>query len=60
MAAAVRALMRDEAAPAEKLLAVAVGVPGVVDYARGVVTLAPNLSGWANVAVRDILDPHSA
>ena len=56
MAAAVRTLMREEAAPSDKLLAVAVGVPGVVDYDRGVVTLAPNLSGWTNVAVRDILE----
>jgi glucokinase len=56
MAAAVRALMREEAAPSDKLLAVAVGVPGVVDYDRGVVPLAPNLNGWTNVAVRDILE----
>ncbi|HET6899283.1 MAG TPA: ROK family protein [Vicinamibacteria bacterium] len=56
MAAAVRTLMREEAAPSDKLLAVAVGVPGVVDYDRGVVPLAPNLNGWTNVAVRDILE----
>jgi glucokinase len=54
MAAAVRTLMREESA--EKLLAVAVGVPGVVDYNRGVVPLAPNLNGWTNVAVRDTLE----
>jgi predicted NBD/HSP70 family sugar kinase len=56
MSAAIRSLMREEEAPSDKLLAVAVGVPGVVDYDRGVVPLAPNLSGWTNVAVRDILE----
>ena len=55
MGAAVRALMREVDAPPERLLAVAAGVPGVVDYERGVVMLAPNLSGWENVAMRDIL-----
>jgi predicted NBD/HSP70 family sugar kinase len=56
MAGAVRALMKDAEAPVEKLLAVAVGCPGVVDYGRGVVGFAPNLSGWSNVAVRDTLE----
>ncbi len=56
MAASVRALMRDVEAPPERLLAVAAGAPGIVDYERGLVTLAPNLSGWTNVSVRDILE----
>src|SRR5258707_10696667 len=50
MAAAVRALMREEAAPSDKLLAVAAGVPGVVDHDPRGGTLAPNPSGWANTA----------
>jgi len=56
MAGSVRALMRDVDAPTDRLLAVAAGAPGIVDYDRGVVALAPNLSGWTNVAVRDILE----
>ena len=48
--------MKDVEAPEDRLLAVAVGCPGVVDYARGVVGFAPNLSGWSNVSVRDILE----
>jgi glucokinase len=56
LATAVRTLMKDVEAPEDKLLAVAVGCPGVVDYARGVVGFAPNLNGWSNVSVRDILE----
>ena len=56
LATSVRALMKETEAPPERLLAVTCGAPGVVDYERGVVILAPNLVGWSNVAVRDILE----
>ena len=56
LATSVRALMKEAEAPPERLLAVTCGAPGVVDYERGVVILAPNLVGWSNVAVRDILE----
>jgi glucokinase len=56
LALSVRALMKETEAPPERLLAVTCGAPGVVDYDRGVVILAPNLVGWSNVAVRDILE----
>ncbi len=35
--------------------AVGVGVPGPVDYRRGVVYFLPNIPGWKNVALRGIL-----
>jgi glucokinase len=35
--------------------AVGVGVPGPLDFARGLVFNAPNLPGWVNVPVRDRL-----
>jgi len=56
MAAVVRAMMREAGAPPERLLAVTAGAPGVVDYERGMVLLAPNLDGWSNVPVREILE----
>ena len=56
LATSVRALMKEAEAPADRLLAVTCGVPGSVDYERGVVILAPNLVGWSNVAVREVLE----
>ena len=41
--------------PAGHLLAVAAGAPGPVDIDRGIVTVAPNLKGWIDVPIRDIL-----
>ncbi|HVO09124.1 MAG TPA: ROK family transcriptional regulator [Vicinamibacteria bacterium] len=56
VAAAVRALLRKEGVPHERLLAVGAGAPGVVDRDRGtVVTLAPNLGDWSNVPMAAIL-----
>ncbi|HNT73979.1 MAG TPA: ROK family protein [Anaerolineae bacterium] len=34
---------------------IAIGVPGPIDFKRGVVRFAPNLPGWQNVPLRDIL-----
>jgi len=34
---------------------IAIGVPGPVDFKRGVVRFTPNLPGWQNVPMRDIL-----
>ncbi len=41
----------------EKVTAVGLGVPGPIDFSRGVVTLAPNL-GWKNVAIVDLFAEH--
>ncbi len=35
-----------------RLMGIGVGVPGLVDHARGILLLAPNL-GWKNVPLRD-------
>jgi len=43
--------------PAEKLLALAAGVPGITDARTGVVLSAPILpSGWNNIPLRQILE----
>lgn len=57
IAAALRTLMSDAEAPLERLLVVGAGAPGVVDTDTGTVSFAPNLKGWSNVAMRDILEP---
>lgn len=49
-------LMREASAPLDRLLAVAAGAPGVVDLDRGIVVLAPNLTGWSEVPMRDCLE----
>jgi predicted NBD/HSP70 family sugar kinase len=52
----VRSLLREAGVPRERLLATAIGVPGAVDRERGiVVALTPNLRGWSNVPVADLL-----
>src|SRR5687768_14669284 len=55
IAGALRTLMRDADAPMQRLLVVGAGAPGAVDYDTGVVSFAPNLKGWSNVPMRDIL-----
>lgn len=39
----------------ENLLVVGLGLPGPVDYQRGIVHYLPNIKGWRNVGLRDIL-----
>jgi glucokinase len=48
-------LMKDTDIPPCRLLSVAAGVPGVVDPCRGVVILSPNLKGWSEVPMAEIL-----
>ncbi|MCX6020767.1 MAG: ROK family protein, partial [Chloroflexi bacterium] len=55
LAGAVRAAMHASNANHGDLARVAVGVPGPVDAQRGVVWTAPNLPGWREVPVSDLL-----
>ncbi len=52
----IRRLQRRHRIPAKKLLAVAAGAPGITDARAGIVFSAPNLSGWKNVPLRQILE----
>jgi glucokinase len=56
LAESLRGLMREAQAPVDRLLAVAAGAPGAVDHRQGIVAFAPNLEGWTQVAMRDILE----
>ena len=52
----VKALQREVRVPSGRLLAVGAGAPGAVDRERGVVVaLAPNLKGWSQVPMADLL-----
>jgi len=55
IAAELRDLMQEAQVHPSKLLAVGAAAPGIVDLARGAVILAPNLEGWIDVPMRDIL-----
>jgi len=41
----------------EEITAVGLGVPGPIDFSRGMVTLAPNL-GWKNIPIVDLFAEH--
>jgi glucokinase len=56
IAGALRTLMDETGVPASRLAAVGAGAPGAVDRGRGLVTSAPNLSGWTQVPMRDLLE----
>jgi predicted NBD/HSP70 family sugar kinase len=56
LARAVRGLMRQAGVSADRLLAVGAGAPGWVDYERGIVVFAPNLGGWSEVPMAEVLE----
>ncbi len=51
----IEALLRRSGQDTRKLIAIGVGVPGIVDVNTGIVTSAPDLSGWTNVPLREIV-----
>ena len=55
LAGDLRALLRTLHVPGRRLFAVGAGAPGVVAREQGVVTLAPNLAGWSQVPMANIL-----
>jgi len=55
MARAVHDLAERAGIEAGDVAAVGVGAPGPVDWKAGVVLFAPNLKGWINIPVRDVL-----
>lgn len=40
---------------AHEIYRIGIGVPGPVDYDRGVVRICPNITGWENIPIKDIL-----
>lgn len=52
----VHALMDEIGVPRYRLLTVGAGAPGVVNEESGMVLMAPNIPGWHDVPMRDILE----
>lgn len=38
------------------ILGVGIGLPGLVDFAKGIVKFLPNIPGWRNVALKNIIE----
>jgi glucokinase len=55
MVDAVDTLIERNGLPRDRLLAVAAGLPGIVDVETGIVAIAPNLGGWRDVPAGDLL-----
>jgi glucokinase len=53
--AGVRRLQSNHGVPARKLLAIAVGAPGITDARAGIVRSAPHLARWEDVPLRHML-----
>ncbi|HET8646580.1 MAG TPA: ROK family protein, partial [Vicinamibacteria bacterium] len=56
LAEALRAVMVGAHLPLARLVAVGAGAPGAVAWTTGVVTFAPNLGGWSQVPMRQVLE----
>lgn len=56
VASEVHKLIGDTGVQSDRLLALSVGAPGVVDEDTGAVVVAPNLPGWHDVPMRAILE----
>ena len=52
---AIRAAAQQGGVPLEKVIGVGIGAPGPLDSHTGILFAPPNLSGWRNVPLRQIL-----
>lgn len=52
---AVQELVRDNQIAWKEILGVGIGLPGLVDFQKGVVISITNIPGWRNVPLRDIV-----
>ncbi len=51
----VREMIRESGIPRGNFLGIGAGIPGAVNTQKGVVPRSPNLPGWANIPIRQIL-----
>jgi glucokinase-like ROK family protein len=49
----VKELMNDQGKSADQILGIGIGVPGPVNFARGVLVAPPLMPGWENFLIRD-------
>lgn len=43
----------------KQIIGVGIGLPGLIDYEKGVVRFLPNIPGWRNVRLKSILQKKS-
>ncbi len=55
LVAAIRDLTQDNGKTLKDIAGVGIGLPGLIDVARGVVTFMPNIPGWKNIPLRGII-----
>lgn len=53
---AIRTLLADADAPADRLVRIGVGFGGPVDTQNGVVLLSPRMSGWQNFSIKNYFE----
>lgn len=51
----IAAILSEKGIPRKDVSGVGIGVPGPVDFARGIVRYFPNIKGWKNVPLRKIM-----
>ena len=56
LAAGVAQLREQHGIPAKKILCLAAGAPGITDVQAGRVISAPNLTGWDDVPIRQLIE----
>ncbi|MBF0570223.1 MAG: ROK family protein [Candidatus Omnitrophica bacterium] len=56
IAEAVLALIGKEGLSRKEIAGVGIGLPGLIDVDKGVVRLLPNIPGWADVALKRIME----
>lgn len=54
--AAIRTLLADAGAPADRLVRIGVGFGGPIDTQNGVVLLSPRMSGWQNFSIKNYFE----
>ncbi|MBA3823643.1 MAG: ROK family transcriptional regulator [Ktedonobacterales bacterium] len=58
IAEAVRRLIQQSQIPSAKIIGIGVACPGPLDHDKGIVFAPPNLLGWDEVPIRDLLMQH--
>lgn len=56
MKEAIAELLKETKSDAKSIEGIGFGFPGQIDYKKGIVRLAPNIPGWVNVPIADIME----
>ncbi len=56
LAVAIKELIRRGEVDKKSILGIGIGLPGLIDPAKGMVNFLPNIPGWKNVPLKEILE----